>query len=239
MPQPVKIRAVIASIVEHSPGLKTFILRPDRPVPRFHPGQFLHLAIDPYDPSQHWPESRVFSIASPPEQRSEIRITVSAVGRFTRRMMQLESGEAVWIKLPYGEFVFDLSNRGPAILLAGGTGVAPFISWLGSATCRLDDITLLYGVRSPEMLIYRQAADEAKGRCPAFRWIPFIESGEMPGAVVGRLTAGVAVDEAVCRGGLASAVFYLSGPPAMLSALREDLSRAGVRPEAIRQDSWE
>ena len=37
---------------------------PNGRAPRFRPGQFLHLALDAYDPSGFWPDSRVFSIAS-------------------------------------------------------------------------------------------------------------------------------------------------------------------------------
>ena len=47
----------------------------------------------------------MFSIASPPESREALRITVSAVGVFTRRMMALAVGDEVWVKLPYGDFV--------------------------------------------------------------------------------------------------------------------------------------
>ena len=32
----------------------------------FKPGQFLHLALDAFEPGGFWPESRVFSIASAP-----------------------------------------------------------------------------------------------------------------------------------------------------------------------------
>ena len=43
-----------------------------RRCPLFKPGQFLHLAIDPYDGAGFWPESRVFSIASSPRDRDRL-----------------------------------------------------------------------------------------------------------------------------------------------------------------------
>jgi ferredoxin-NADP reductase len=107
MPQPARIRAKVTRIEDHAPGVRSLILATERPVPRFQPGQFLHLAIDPYDPASHWPDSRVFSIASPPQSRSEIQITVSAVGVFTRRILELKTGDEVWVKLPYGDFVIE------------------------------------------------------------------------------------------------------------------------------------
>ena len=52
MPQPARLKARITEIIDHAPGLRSLYLEPERRVPRFKPGQFLHLAIDPYDPSE-------------------------------------------------------------------------------------------------------------------------------------------------------------------------------------------
>ena len=64
-----KLACRVERIVAHGERVYTVALRPERPAPRFRAGQFLHLALDPYDPSRFWPESRVFSIASSPSQR--------------------------------------------------------------------------------------------------------------------------------------------------------------------------
>ena len=94
-------------------------------VPRFTPGQFLHLALDPYDADGFWPDSRVFSIASSPVARTNLSITYAVKGAFTTRMeRELIVGAVVWVKLPYGEFVIDQSRD--AVLFAGGTGVTAF-----------------------------------------------------------------------------------------------------------------
>jgi len=59
MPVSQKLPCVVERIVSHGERVYTIALRPDRPAPRFRAGQFLHLALDPYDPSGFWPESRV------------------------------------------------------------------------------------------------------------------------------------------------------------------------------------
>jgi ferredoxin-NADP reductase len=81
-----KLDCVVERIVAHGERVYTVSLRPERPVPRFRAGQFLHLALDPYDPGGFWPESRVFSIASPPAERDRVRITYAVHGGFTARM---------------------------------------------------------------------------------------------------------------------------------------------------------
>jgi ferredoxin-NADP reductase len=64
---------------------------------KFAPGEFLHLALDEYDPSGAWPESRCFSIQTCPEEE-KIKITYAVKGRFTQRMEQeLSVGKSVWL----------------------------------------------------------------------------------------------------------------------------------------------
>ena len=106
--------------------------------PSFKPGQFLHLAIDNYDPGFHWPESRVFSVASSPTRLETIRITFSVKGKYTKRMFtEVEEGDIVWLKLPYGSFTF--TKHKSLIFVAGGTGITPFLSFLEYA---IDNVEL-------------------------------------------------------------------------------------------------
>jgi len=96
-----KLACVVEEILDHGEHVYTLVLRPERPAPRFRAGQFLHFALDPYDPTGFWPESRVFSIASSPESRELVRITYAVHGAFTARMeREIKRGARVWIKLP-------------------------------------------------------------------------------------------------------------------------------------------
>ena len=239
MPQPVRIRAQVAELIDHAPGLRSLILKPERPVPRFRPGQFLHLAVDRWDPSAHWPDSRPLSVASSPESRDSVRVTVSEVGRFTARIMAASEGDTVWLKLPYGEFVVHSSESEPAILVAGGTGVAPFISLATSDLAFGGPVRLLYGVRRPDLLIYRDVLDQAAARNPQLQWEAFVEEDAPEGTRAGRLSAEAALAAAQTTGSPATAAFYLSGPPEMIAALKTGLSDAGVTADRIRVDAWE
>ncbi|HEX4568193.1 MAG TPA: FAD-dependent oxidoreductase, partial [Vicinamibacterales bacterium] len=150
-----KLRCSVERVIAHGERVYSLALRPERPVPRFRAGQFLHFALDPYDPSGFWPESRVFSIASSPAERDEIRVTYAVHGRFTERMeREAIEGRRVWIKLPYGEFIID--SRNDIVLLAGGTGVTAFTAFLEDVPPAEDQsITLAYGARMVNLLIYR------------------------------------------------------------------------------------
>lgn len=238
MPQPVRLRATVEDVIDHAAGLRSLILRPERKVPRFLPGQFLHFALDHWDPSCHWPDSRPFSIASPPEQRDRLRVTVSKVGPFTTRLMDTEPGDEGWIKLPYGEFVVANRSGTPAVLVAGGTGVAPFASLITSVSPIEMPVTLLYGARRPDLLIYREAVEMASERQPLLSWKAFLESGEIEGSIPGPLSTDAVLEAVSTVGRDVDPLIYLSGPPSMIESLTTGLCEHGVARERIRVDAW-
>ena len=238
MAQPARIQARVAELIEHSEDLRTLVLAPERAAPRFRAGQFLHLAVDPYDPSSHWPESRIFSIASAPDERNRLRVTFSVVGSFTRRMLGLKVGDTVWVKLPYGDFFVETSATAPAVLVAGGTGVTPFVALLAQTTPPPGPIWLLYGARTPQLLIYREAISQATAACSQLKATFLAEHGTLPEVKSGRLSAEEALQAAAAMGGSETARFYLSGPPGMLAALKENLVGKGVDLSRIYIDAW-
>jgi ferredoxin-NADP reductase len=225
-----RIECVTREVIDHGEHVYTVILDPALAVPRFQPGQFLHLALDPYESDGHWPESRVFSIASAPTERHRLQITYAVKGSFTTRMQsELEPGRSVWVKLPYGDFVVD--EERDAVLFAGGTGVTAFAAYLGSMdrdTTRC--VQLYYGARTDELFVYRSLIEACEGEAPAFRCAYVNE------AIHGRLSADRAWPNLTM---MRTPVFYLSGPPPMLSALSTQLLRRGVPAHDIRVDAWE
>jgi len=244
-----KVRCVVERLVAHGERVYTLGLRPERPVPRFRPGQFLHLALDSYDPTGFWPESRVFSIASPPAQRDAVRITYAVHGRFTARMEDdLVEGREVWIKMPYGDFVVD--SRGDVVLFAGGTGITAFTAFLEGLTAPVaHSVTLAYGARTASLLIYRDVVERCARRLPSLDVSYFVEhavdhgsdEGLQPPGEGARPTHGRVSVEHVwprLRRPL-DATFYIAGPPPMLRTIGHDLRARDIPPEAIHIDAWE
>jgi ferredoxin-NADP reductase len=230
-----KLNCVVEQIIDHGERVYTLALRPERPVPRFLPGQFLHLAIDPYDPTGFWPESRVFSIASPPAQRDVVRITYAVHGRFTARMERdLAEGATAWIKMPYGDFVIE--RNAEVVLFAGGTGVTAFTAFLGDLAPEGPPVTLAYGARTERLLIYRDVVERGAGRVPSLQVLYFVEQAGSAAAMPGRVSV-----EAVWPRlhGPLDAQYYISGPPPMLRGIGQDLRARNIPAEAIHIDAWE
>jgi ferredoxin-NADP reductase len=244
MPQ--KLGCVVDRVVAHGERVYTLALRPERLVPRFRAGQFLHLALDPYDPGGFWPESRVFSIASPPAERDTVRITYAVHGRFTARMeSDLAEGQQVWIKMPYGDFVVD--DRADVALFAGGTGITAFTAFLEGLAAQTPaerpSVTLAYGARTNSLLIYRDIVERCAERSPSLDVSYFVEHEGDPPALERRArpTPGrVSVETVWPRLGRPfDTTYYISGPPPMLRTIGQDLRARDIAPEAIHIDAWE
>jgi ferredoxin-NADP reductase len=244
LPTPVKVSAKVIEIVEHTDELRSFVLAPALRVPLFAPGQFLHLALDPFEAGMHWPESRVYSIASSPADRDRLRITVSRQGAFTARMFsELRLGSQVWLKLPYGSFCPSADAPGRLVMFAGGSGITPFVSFLEWAAVNRADaaIDLHYGARCSAQLIYRDVVE----RCIVLGlrnlrtryYLETLGQDEDGGLhhVAGRLSPELAWNELEAP---LSARFYLSGPKLMIESFRSRLLKLGAAASAIFSDDW-
>lgn len=244
MPTPVKVSAQVTEIIEHTPDLRSFILAPARKVPAFSPGQFLHLAIDPFETGSHWPESRVYSIASSPLQRDQLRLTISRQGAFTRRLFeQVHTGSEVWLKLPYGSFCLNSAGGDPMVLIAGGSGITPFMSFLEWAVVHHPSaaIDLFYGAQTEELLIYRSAIEACKSRGLAtLRTHYYVErqsavSSRVSDVRVGRLNAAEIWQ---AQPAPMQARFHISGPKLMIDAFRHAFVALGALPNSVLSDDW-
>ena len=225
-----RIPCVVVAVTDHGERVYTVELEPSVAVPKFQPGQFLHLALDAYEPDGFWPESRVFSIASSPRERDRLAITYAVKGAFTARMeRELAIGGNAWVKLPYGEFVVDSSRD--AVLFAGGTGITAFTAFLQSlAPERAPRVLLFYGARKPDLFVYGPLAVACASDVPSLTCSLVCEETH------GRLEVDAAWPAIAT---LHDPLFYLSGPPPMLSALTAQLRGRGVSMEVIRTDAWE
>jgi ferredoxin-NADP reductase len=251
MPMPVKFSAEVAKVAQHGGGVATYEFRCLTPRPRWKPGQFLHLALDAYEPSGHWPESRCFSMANGSLEKDVVRLTIAAKGTFTRRILdELQPGRKVWMKAPYGDFIVRSSREHDVVLIAGGTGVTPFVAFMEDALVKglEGNVWLHYGARAEELLVFREFAERCAARFPSFRVSCYAETGCHPepyprNTEIGRSTIAGRIDLAravglACDG--RSAAYYLCGPQEMISAFSARLTgEFGVAGDNVRVDKWE
>lgn len=240
MPTPQKVKCVVSAVTPHGDRVYSVDLRPERAVPRFRAGQFLHLALDPYDPAGFWPESRVFSIASSPSARGHLGLTYAVHGSFTSRMeAELREGRDVWIKLPYGSFVVEPDRE--VVLCAGGTGMTAFTAFLEQlGPTDRSAVTVAYGARHARLLVYRDLIERCARRATSLTRLYFVEDDDAGDVGMATFSGRISIENIwpLLEQPL-HAKYYLCGPPGMLNALGAELRSRHVAPDAIRTDAWE
>ena len=237
MASPKKLQATVATVISHSDTVIEYTFIPQGRIPSFKPGQFLHLAIDPYDPSKNWPDSRVFSIANAPESNI-IRIIISIKGKYTARMAaELVEGSVVWLKFPYGSFTFESTGH-HVVLIAGGTGISPYVSFLEHCLVSESspDISLYYGVSEEQYIIFGMILEKCKEMLPLFNYTSFCEGPiQKPHQY---LRGGMINVTQILSENKSDSDFYISGPPLMIEHIRQSLLENQISPGRIFLDEW-
>ena len=246
MGNPAKMQGVVTDFRDHGSGVYGVQFAIPRRYTRFKPGQFLHLTLDAYDPAGgFWPESRVFSIASRPRQ-DHVAILFSVKGTYTDRMAtELRAGREAWLRLPHGEFIVAPGNDAQhTVLVAGGTGIAPFLPLLESMAAgdlqMPGEIRLVYGVRSDSLVLFDRLILQCVRQIPNFEVSLYVEDAVQQADLgLDRKSGRPTIETLVDHVDLGTAAFYLSGPPGMVSNFSSGLQESGVQQRNIITDEWE
>jgi len=223
-----KYNAEIVSILHPADGVYTVELSAQTPF-KYAPGAFLHLALDEYDPSSAWPESRCFSIQTSPEE-TNIKITYAVKGRFTQRMeKELSAGKQVWLKLPFGDLFTQEHDKRNTVFIAGGTGITPFLSLFTDKSFAEYATPFLYaGFRNSTLHFYQTELEKAKEINPALETTILYQD-----------TDGMIDIERIYKTNPDAGAFFISGPPEMIKFFKRFLLSKGVSEDRVKTDDWE
>ncbi len=196
---------------------------------KFDAGQFLHLAIDEYDPSMQWPDSRCFSMQSAPNE-ALIRITYAAKGQFTNRMQQLlKVGSEVTLKLPYGDLFTQEHNKANTVFIAGGTGITPFLSLFTDVSFATYEHPVLYaGFRDETMHLYKEELETGQKL-----------NNSLEVNIVYQDVEGILDITKIFAENGKDASYFISGPPVMIKNFKQTLINEGVPEQNVLTDDWE
>jgi len=244
MANPQKLKAQVKEIIPYGRQVYKLLLSVEKKLPRFKAGQFLHLTLDNFDPTTgFWPESRVFSIASASEDRKVVSIVYSVKGSYTQRMEEkLSVGETVWLKAPYGEFIIPnhLKDGDKAVLIAGGTGVSPFIPFLNEVRGDIV-IELNYGLRHKDLMIFEHELNNAAVQNNFLLNLYLEEPADsLPVSGHVNINQGMLSISSILKAtnDANKSVFFISGPPAMIESFKKQLINSDISEEKIIIDEW-
>ena len=128
---------------------------------RQEPGQFVELSIFGVGEAP-------ISISSSPTKQGFIELCVRRTGRFTERLHQMQCGEIVGIRGPFGRgFPIDEMRGHDVLLVAGGLGIAPLRSLINNIhdeRSEFGKVTIIYGSKNPSEVMFRNQFEMWKHR---------------------------------------------------------------------------
>jgi len=208
---------------------------------KFRAGQSMNVSlIDPPETDAKG-NARTFSIVSAPHETELVIATRMRDTAFKRVLKSMPTGGRVGLRGPAGMFTLESADARPAVFLAGGIGVTPFMSMLRDAAhSRLGrDLWLFYSNRRPEDAAFLEelaALPKRHSRCHFVgTMVEMAKSSRQWNGETGFL------DRAMLERhlkDLAASVYYAAGPPGLVEAMRKMLADAGVEDEAIRTDEF-
>ncbi len=135
-------RGRIVKVINEAESIKSFILKVN--IDKVIPGQFVMVWVPgfeeiPLSPSLH--------------ENSYLRLTVAAVGATTEKIHEMNVGDSLYIRGPYGRG-FNLNLRGKYLLVAGGYGAAPIIYALKELREKGKSATYAIGAKTSSKLLF-------------------------------------------------------------------------------------
>jgi ferredoxin-NADP reductase len=163
-----------------------------------------------------------------------VEFAIKAVGDWSAGVVpRLAPGTRVWIDGPFGAFTIDRKIAQGFVLIAGGSGIAPFRSMLLTMRDRGDrrHVVLFHAARDETRVLFGQELD-ALARTLNLDVVRVLEapSDDWKGAR-GLITADLLRHH--CPPQLGRYGFLVCGPPAMMDAVTSMLVELGVARAAI------
>ena len=155
----------IADIINETPDVRTFRLVFQDEAVRdsfsFRAGQFAEYSV-------FGAGEVTFCIASAPTRAGYIECTFRGVGRVTESLRNLEQGDTMAVRGPYGNsFPIEEFYGKNLVFVAGGIALPPLRTLICNCLDQRDkfgDITIVYGARTEADLVYKQELAEWQER---------------------------------------------------------------------------
>lgn len=185
--------------------------------------------------------TRAFSLASAPYDPDLMIATRLRDTAFKRVLRGAAPGMEIKIEGPSGSFTLHKNGSKPAVFLAGGIGITPFLSIIRQATWEKlpHELYLFYSNRRPEDSAFLELLQQVAQQNSRFRLIGTMTDMQHSQR---RWSGEVGfIDQAMVRRHLPSLsgpIYYIAGPPAMVAAMRKMLVETGVDEDDIRTEEF-
>ncbi len=208
---------------------------------QFRAGQSIDMTLINAPETDAEGNTRAFSIASAPFDNDLMIATRMRDTAFKRVLRKAALGIEVKIEGPSGSFVLHRKAEKPAVFLAGGIGITPFLSIIRQATHDRAPhrLYLFYGNRRLEDAAFLDILTETSKQNPNFHLIATMSEMEKSHREWKGETGFIDKDMLTkYLPTLQGPIYYIAGPPAMVAAMRRMLTEAGVDEDDIRTEEF-
>jgi glycine betaine catabolism B len=213
----------VIDIIDRAPEVKSFRFKTSDDL-AFQPGQFffVDIMINGQEATKH------FSFSNSPTEKGYIEFTKRLTGsEFSNALNRLKKGDWAKIKAPMGNFTFQ-GEHAKIAFLSGGIGITPIrsICRFASDNGISSNIVVLYGNNSKNDIIFKQDLDAMSDSNKNLKIVYTLTArGIDDNTWQGR--RGFIDKEMILEEipDFADRIFYVCGPPNMVSSLTELLGK--------------
>lgn len=226
-----KFAATVAAVAQHKDAAIVLELDVDAATaaPAFLPGQYVNIDV----PGSGLARSYSFS-GAPGERRIGFLIKKIPGGVMSGWLARAKPGDRLNITGPLGSFYLRDIQR-PLLFLAGGTGLAPFLSMLEvlARAGSTQTVHLIYGVTRDLDLVLVEEIERYAARLPNFSFSTVVAEASSAHSRKGWVTQHMPAD--LIAGDFDA---YLCGPPPMVDAVRRYFEENGVKPASFHYEKF-
>ncbi|MFX1304849.1 MAG: dihydroorotate dehydrogenase electron transfer subunit [Promethearchaeota archaeon] len=134
----------IESIIEHSAEIKSFIVRNERIARAYRPGMFVILWL---------PDIDFLPMSISNIDGNLIEITVQKIGEGTTKLFELNEGDNIGIRGPFGNS-WDYEDASNILIVGGGMGIAALTSLIKPLKLNKKNMIVTIGAKDEASLIF-------------------------------------------------------------------------------------
>jgi sulfhydrogenase subunit gamma (sulfur reductase) len=222
----------IEQVVEETPDVRTYRLKfknsEEAEKFSFKAGQFGEYSVFGEGES-------TFCVASSPTRKGYIECTFRKTGRVTNALANLETGDTVGFRGPYGNtFPVEKWEGKNLLYIAGGIALPPMRCVIWNTIDLRDkykDITIVYGARTVADLVYKDELKEWAER-PDIKLITTVDPGDQTPDWKGEIGFVPTVLEKAAPSS-ENTIAILCGPPVMIKFTMPVLKKLGFKDKDI------
>ena len=222
----------IEKIIPETPDVRTFKLSftdsSDKDNFKFKAGQFAEYSLFGYGES-------TFCIANSPTRMNHIECCFRKTGRVTTALFRLKEGDTIGLRGPYGNwFPLEESFGKNLYFVAGGIALPPLRTLIWNCLDlrdKFENITIVYGARSVDDLVYKYELEEWANRTDV-NLVKTVDPGGETTDWDGRVGFVPTVLDEI-KPSPDNAMAFVCGPPIMIKYTFPVLEKAGFTPTQI------